>query len=373
MVEHRISAQDLSRHAVLAARWQAHGLDSCDGSVDLVLRLGVQDTPYGSAARALVARGAAADVPAGPLVWSWRGAPHLHRPGDLPALAAALWPVSDADATKRIATTSIRQGAKRGVEAFTAAATAMREAVTERLPKGEVSTLVSERVPADLTYDCEPCGSRHVSGALFQQVGLAAGIQVVPQGRSTFLEPLPDDLRPAAVPTAGDGTGEALRFYVELLGPASPAHLAAFLGTTVGVAKTLVPAGLVEVDAPAGPGWTTPEALARARVAPAPRATRPVPPSDPWLQARDREVLVPDPERRKVVWRLLGNAGAVLVDAEVAGVWRATTTRGRFVVTVETFEPPTSALRGEVEVEAQRIAAAGGPEEPGPVEVVFSG
>lgn len=360
---------------MLAHRWWAHGLDRRDRGADLVLDLGVQDTPYGSAARALAARGVPAPpagAPAAPLVWTWRGAPHLHRPDDLTFLASALWPVSDADATKRIATTSIREGARRGVAAFTAAATAMRAAVTGRMPKGEVSTLVSEQVPTDLTYDCEPCGARHISGALFQQVGLAAGVQVVQDGRSTLLEPLPGGVRPPQVPARSAGTALALLRYVVLFGPASAAHLASFVGTSAGVVRSSLPSDLVEVDGPAGRGWMTPAALDSARRAEEPRATRLLPPSDPWLQARDREVVVPDAARRKVVWRAIGNPGVVLVDGEVVGVWRSTSPRaGRLRVTVEALERPTARLRDEVEAEARLVAAAR-EAEPDAVEVVLA-
>jgi hypothetical protein len=366
-----MSAPKLSREAVLAYRWWTHGLDRRKGGAERVLALGVQDTPYGSAARALAARGVPPGPAAGPLVWTWRGAPHLHQPSDLGFLASALWPVNDADARKRIGTASISEGARRGIEAFTAAATAMRAVVTERLPKGEVSTAVSKQVPADLTYDCESCAARHISGALFQQVGLAAGVQVVPERRSTFLAPLPKELRPQEIPTSSDGTETALLRYVELHGPASAARLASFLGTTLGVAKALVPPDLVEVSGPAGLGWMTPDALKRAQKSEMPQLTRLLPPSDPWLQARDRELLVPDAAKRKVVWKAIGHTGAVLVGGEVVGVWRSTSARdGKLTVTVEPFESRNRRWRDEVDAEAQLLTGAGQAAS-GAVEVVF--
>jgi hypothetical protein len=353
----------VSRAEVLAYRAWAHGLDRRPGATDLVLGLGVQDTPYGSAALALAARGGRVE---GPLVWTWRGAPHVHHPRELRALATALWPVSDADARKRITTTSIKDGAKRGLEAFTVAAQAMRDIVVSRMPKGEVSRLVTAAIPDDLSYDCSVCESRHISGLLFQQLGLFAGVQVVPEGRSTFLAPLPEGVRPPAVPRQADGTADVSRRYVELHGPASAADLASFLGTTQAVVKPLIPDDLVPVDGPAGAGWMTPDALGTFD---APRCTRLLPPSDPWLQARDREVVLPAPARRKLVWKAMANPGVVLVDGEIRGLWRSTMPRrGRLRVAVEELDPLPARVRREIEAEAELVGAARAAEN---VEVVL--
>ncbi|MCM0677707.1 winged helix DNA-binding domain-containing protein, partial [Micromonospora phytophila] len=187
------SGPEISRQQVLAYRAAAQELDRPGRRpADLaVLGLGVQDTPYGSARLALAARGVPTpDDDRLELVWSMRGAPHLHRRAELPGLAAAIWPMSDADATRRIAG-QIRDGAALGLAAFEAAARAFAEVVTAPMAKGEVSRAVSDRVPAELTYDCGPCRARHISGALFQQAGLAGGTRLEVAGRSTTLAPLP--------------------------------------------------------------------------------------------------------------------------------------------------------------------------------------
>jgi hypothetical protein len=363
-----MASPTVTRENVLGYRAWAQGLDRRSGGSDSVLALGVQDTPHGSARSALVARGVAEDASL-VTVWSWRGAPHRHHRLDPPFLAQALWPVSDADAQKRIATPLIKDGARRGVEAFAEAATAMRAVVTERLLKGEVSTLVSARIPADLTYDCPSCRARHISGSLFQQVGLAAGVQVETEGRSSYLSPLPKDARPKAVPTRAKGTPEALRRYVEVLAPAAAAHLAGFLGTSrTTIAGVLseresngTPEGLVEVTGPDGrPGWVTEGSLERLRTAEPLRATRLLAPSDPWLQARDRELVVPDEQRRKAVWGGLGGPGVVLLDGEVAGTWRAKAQRGRFVLALEPLASLSARTRAEIEAEAELLAASRG-------------
>lgn len=284
---------DVDREQVLAYRLAAQQLDRVDAppSKLAVLDLGVQDTPYGSARQALAARTTASlDDESLALVWATRGAPHLHRRADLVTLAAAIWPLSDADAISRITSTQIKQGAKLGLEAFTLTAEAMHEVVTEPLSKGAVSAAVSARIPESLTYWCRSCKAQHLSGALFQQVGLAGGLLLEPGAARTTLAPI--DGWPG-VPSAAAGTGALVTTYLRLLGPATLAEAAKFVGTTQGELKPVWPEGLVEVRVDGRSAWL-PEDQVDLLGAPPPRLVRLLPPSDPYLQARDRELIVPD-------------------------------------------------------------------------------
>ena len=47
-----------------------------------------------------------------------------------------------------------------------------------------------------------------------------------------------------------------------------------------------------------------------------------LPPHDPYLQQRDRAILVPQQERRRELWRTAGSPGAVLCGGEIVGTWR---------------------------------------------------
>ncbi|WP_055590384.1 DNA glycosylase AlkZ-like family protein [Streptacidiphilus griseoplanus] len=353
---------ETGRRQVLAHRVAAHQLDRSEAQPGrlAVLDLGVQDTPHGSARLALAARSTAEPPDDGSLtlIWSTRGAPHLHRRGDLPALAAALWPLSDADATARISATAIREGARMGTAAFTAAAEAMRAVVREPMPKGEVSAAVSARVPQSLTYWCRVCQAQHISGGLFQQVGLPAGVRLDPSGPGTVLAPVQDW---PGVPGQASGTADLLRTQLRLLGPAGLPEAAKFLGTTQTATRQVWPGGLAEVRVDGRTAWLPEEDLEALRSAPAPRLVRLLPPSDPYLQARDRGLLVPDRERQQAVWRVLSGPGALLVDGEITGVWRSRlASKGRLDVTVTAFEPLSSAVRGAVQDEAQRVAGVRG-------------
>ncbi|MFC8920068.1 DNA glycosylase AlkZ-like family protein [Streptomyces sp. NPDC057116] len=345
---------DVSRDRVLAYRVAAHGFDRSSPAPG-VLALGAQDTPYGSARQALAARGASPDGLR--LVWSFRGAPHLHRSGDLPSLAAALWPVDDADATARVDTAVIKEGARLGVAAFRVTAGAFREVVTAPMAKGEVSTAVSASVPRSLTYWCERCGARHISGLLFQQAGLFGAVGVVPEGRGTVLAPLPERF---PVPVAASGTAELVRAYLRFLGPATPAEVAAFLGTRPAVVRAVWPDDLAEVRVEGRPAWLPAGELDALLSAVSPRLVRLLPPGDPYLQARDRTLVVPDRARAKEIWRAIGGPGALLAGTEIAGTWRARAAGRGLDVTVTPFGPLSAAVRKQLDAEAAAVAAARG-------------
>lgn len=354
------AALEVDRAQVLAYRVAAQQFDRSvtDPAALDVLALGLQDTPYGSARVAVAARTTAPPGPALELVWATRGAPHLHRAADLPGLAAALWPRGDADATARIANVRIAEGAALGLAAFTAAAEAMHAVVRSSLAKGEVSTAVSARVPASLTYDCPSCRARHIFGSLFQQVGLAAGVRVAAVGGGTVLSPIAGW---PGVPAAPGDPAPLVAAYLRLLGPATPADVAKLVGTSVSELRPAWPAGLAEVRVDGRRAWLPADRVDALRAAPAPELVRLLPPRDPYLQARDRELIVPGRDRQKAVWPALGNPGALLAGAEVAGTWRAKAAGRRAVeVTVTPFGPLSPRVRAAVEAEAGHLAAARG-------------
>jgi hypothetical protein len=356
------SAPRVGRKQVLAYRVIANCLhERFDGGpADLgVLDLGVPNVPAGAARQALAARCTQPLAGGLTLAWSTRGAPHLHRPADLPALAAALWPLADADAAARFATAQLPPAAgKLGVEAFRATAAAFQDVVRAPTAKGEASRAVSDLVPAELTYDCKPCGARHISGGLFQQAGLAGGVALDEDATKTVL--VPADPRPS-IPGSPSGTAQFVRAYLRLLGPATPGDAAKYVGTTAAALRPAWPAAdLAEVDVDGRRAWLPAEDLDTLLAAPPIRGVRLLPPSDPFLQARDRAVLVPDKAQSKEVWRILGNPGVVLLDGEIAGTWRARAARRRLEVTVSPWLPLTATTRRAMQAEAQTVAEARG-------------
>jgi hypothetical protein len=352
----------VDRAQVMAYRVAALGLADRvkDRPGDLpLLDLGVQEYTPGSVQVALAAR-TSADLHDDRLlmVWAARGAPHLHRRKDLRRLATALWPVSDADATARIQSGQIPEGMKLGIAAFTATAEAMRKVVTRSMPRGEVSTEVSKLVPRSLTYDCRSCQARHIAGNVWQHAGLAGGVQVESRGKDATLGPIKNW---PGVPTENKGIEDLIRLYLRMLGPATPVEVAKYFGSSTAEMKKVWPDDLAEVRVDGRKAWLPSTAVQELTSARAMSGVRLLPAMDALLQARDRDLLVPDKKQQKEVWKILGNPGVVLVDGEIAGVWRSKMSgRKRIDLTVTPFESMTAKVRKAVDAESAEVARARG-------------
>jgi hypothetical protein len=93
-----------SRDDVLRYRVHTQQLDRAAGSADdaAVLDLGVQDTGPDGFRWALAIRGTRIDDAQLLTAWTLRGAPHVYRRADAAKVAAAVTPMSEADARKRV-------------------------------------------------------------------------------------------------------------------------------------------------------------------------------------------------------------------------------------------------------------------------------
>ncbi len=352
---------DVDRAQVMAYRVAVHGLAERGSArpADLpVLDVGVQEYTPGSARVALAARTSAEpDDDRLVTVWAARGAPHLHRRTDLAVLVKQLWPISDADASARINSAQIPEGLKLGIEAFRVTAQAFREVLTAPMPRGEVSTEVSKRVPRSLTYDCRSCQARHIAGNVWQHSGLPGGVEVQSRGRDAMLAPL---AKAPPMPPRNAGIGDLIVTYLRFHGPATPGEVAKYLGSSTAAIRTVWPAEqLAEAKVDGRKVWLPSTAAAGLSAAERPSGVRFLPAMDPLIQARDRDVLVPERARQKEVWRPLGNPGVLLVDGEIAGVWRAKMSgRKRVDLTVSPFVALSASRRKQAEREAAEVARA---------------
>jgi len=73
------------------------------------------------------------------------------------------------------------------------------------------------------------------------------------------------------------------------------------------------------------------------------------------LQGVERELLVPDADRRRTLWTSRVWPGAVLVGGEIVGTWR----RAQGTVTVQTWRRLSRAERDAVEMEASSVPLPG--------------
>ncbi|GLZ35745.1 hypothetical protein Lesp02_79320 [Lentzea sp. NBRC 105346] len=338
---------DLTRQQVLAHRIHMHELDRrVRKAADLrVFDLGVQETTNSGALLSLAARLDKPDTSGFTPTWTVRGAPHLHHPKDLPALAKQLWPWSDADALARMSRPKVDDA----VEALRVLAKAMRDIVKKPMTKGEISTALTPKAPKQTVEWCRGCDTHHVSDPIFRHAALPAGLRIVPEERTITFERIP---KWPGVPRETKGFDDLIRKYLTLHGPAGPSEVASYFGTTAKEVKPHWPDDLVEMKVEGRKAWL-PEGVEIADAEPP--EVRLLPPFDPYVQARDRDLLIPDKAQQKDVFRILGRRGVVLVDGEVAGSWQGKVSGKRLDVVVNPYRPLP-----DLDEEAQRLAAARG-------------
>jgi hypothetical protein len=362
-----------TRAQVLAYRVAAQGLHREAGSLAQlgVLDIGVQEAMGHPAALAFAAR-LPADVPLGPadvaigpgrrlaLAWTLRGAPHVHRRRHLDAVAGALWPLSEADAAGRLNETgpSVQRAGIPALEQFRIAVQAMREVVTEPTAKGAASTEVTRRIPAVMRRDCRACKAKHISDSAMRTAAPAAGLELEPGTAPPVLVPR-RGAKPPAEPDAKAITALALG-YLTYLGPADLAHFAGYLEARRADLASYWPDDLAEVTVDGRRAFLPEAQLDALAHAPEPAVVRLIGPFDPYMQARDRELLVPDKSVHKTLWPVLGRPGVLLVDGEVAGAWRTKAAGKTLTITVEAFVPLPPKVWKEVDAEAQRVAEVRG-------------
>ncbi|MDX3190631.1 crosslink repair DNA glycosylase YcaQ family protein [Streptomyces sp. MN03-5084-2B] len=357
----------MDRRQVLAYRIAEHGLHrSARDVADLaVVRAGLQDSMRDTARLALAAR---LDGPVSPedddrlvLAWTLRGAPHYHLRTDLPEAIRALVPLDDADAQARMLWQR-KEMAATGLAAtdvvFTAAA-ALRKVVTKPMTKGAVSTAVTKVLPPSFSRWCRGCNATHIQEQLMRIATPHAGVRLVAGVSPATLAPLEGRGRLRKTPDPAAATA-VLERYLRLNGPASPGEAAEFAGTARAVVDRTWPSDLASVQVEGKKRYLPSSQLAALENPPEPDVVRLLPPLDPFIQARDKTLLVPDPLRRKEVWKMLGNPGVLVADGDIAGTWRAKSSGTTLTITVTAFDPLRPAAREEAEAEAARVAAARG-------------
>ncbi len=167
------------------------------------------------------------------------------------------------------------------------------------------------------------------------------------------------------VPPPGDDPGDArrelARRYLHVFGPTTPAAFAAWAGIAPARGRATfeeLAGSLTPVRTPVGDAWvlSSDEPAFDAPGRPV-AAARLLPSGDAYflLWGADRELLVPDAERGRLLWTPRVWPGAVLVGGEIVGTWR----RAHANVTIEAWRPLSRLERDAVESEVESLPLPG--------------
>lgn len=153
---------------------------------------------------------------------------------------------------------------------------------------------------------------------------------------------------------------ELARRYLHVFGPATPESFGAWAGTRpepAGAAFDTLKGELTAVQTPIGEAWILASDEPGFRSLDGAASTRLLPSGDTYylLQGADRELLVPDPDRRSRLWTSRVWPGAVLHHGDIVGTWR----RSGHKVTVHPWRKLTPPDRDAVEAEAASLPLPG--------------
>jgi winged helix DNA-binding protein len=158
-----------------------------------------------------------------------------------------------------------------------------------------------------------------------------------------------------------DARLELARRYLHIFGPTTPEAFARWVGIAPrrgSAAFDALRGSLTAVRTPVGDAWILTRDEPTFRAAPGSAAlARLLPSGDAYflLQGTDRELLIPDADRRGALWTPRVWPGGVLVDGEVVGTWR----RAEATVTVQPWRRLSRAARDAVEREAASLPLPG--------------
>jgi hypothetical protein len=355
------------RRQVLAFRLRRQHLVRRLGAAkmaDATATCGVRNSPAGSAPVALLARvnGVSEDRVCAALsdrrlveVQDPRLVPALVRPEDMAVFTVGGIGADDASLREKFGRVPAQALAAAGISP-TDALTRVVEAAQAELAggvrgTGELSAAMTARLPESMSLWCERCGSRHIC-CIAPRSGREVGYVRVDQwlGREV-----------PAFGSAGarDAGRELLRRFLHCYGPATPADFADW--TRIGPADarqrfTELADELQEVSWDGHTGSILRDDIDELRGARPPSGVRLLPPNDPYLLARDRATLIPDPAKRKVIWPSLGAPGTLVVDGEIVATWRSQKKGTVLRLQISYFDRPIAKAAALIAQEAQLLA-----------------
>ena len=159
----------------------------------------------------------------------------------------------------------------------------------------------------------------------------------------------------------GAARAELLRRYLRCYGPSTRADFSAWLGVRASDAGpwwSLVEDELTEVEF-GRKTWILTENLDALQSARTPKGVRLLPPRDPYTQLRDRGTII-DKQYHRDVWMAVGDPGTVLVDGQIAGVWRPRKRGRKLTITLKPFDTLPTRSKKPLQAEAEQVATLRG-------------
>jgi DNA glycosylase AlkZ-like len=369
-----------ARRQVLAFRLRRQHLVRRLGAArmaDVTATCSVRNSPPGSALVALLARvnGVSEDLVSAALsdrrlveVHGPRMVPALVRPQDVAVFTVGGIGTDDASLRETFGKVTARRLAEADITP-TDALTRVVEAAHAELAggargKGDLSAAMTARLPESMSLWCERCGSRHIDEELFRLPGAVGIYCIAPRsGREVWYVRV-DEWLGREIPAVGsaaarDAGRELLRRFLHCYGPATPGDFADWIRIGAADARqrfTELADDLQEVSWDGQTGSVLRDDIDELRGARPPSGVRLLPPNDPYLLARDRATLIPDPSNRKVVWPSLGAPGTLVVDCEIVATWRSQKKGTVLRVQISYFDRPIAKAAALIEQEAQLLA-----------------
>ena len=161
------------------------------------------------------------------------------------------------------------------------------------------------------------------------------------------------------VPSA-QGTAELARRFLHAYGPATPRAFADWLGSTPAQAKRLwqqIEEELEPVTAAGKKAFILQSDRESFRRADTEEALLLLGPHDPYLDIRDRAILLEDTAAQRQVWRTVGNPGVILKGGKIIGIWKTRIQREKLSVTTTLWQPLSTPEQRELERQMEGYAS----------------
>ena len=158
-----------------------------------------------------------------------------------------------------------------------------------------------------------------------------------------------------------DAVQALARKFLHCYGPTTPGALEAWLGCSPQQAKRIWHSIADEMEPVLLDGKRryilAQDQDALAAPADCPGTIRLLGPHDPYLDARDRELLLADAAQRRQIWKTVSNPGVILKDGKIAGQWTAKSQSHQMSAAYALFESCSTAQIAAIQQEIEAYAA----------------